>query len=105
MSEEFISEKIIPVKEKLDGSQSDIGEPFFPREFVWQKKTVKVDQILRKWKESSPCRMGGNEKYIRRHWYEIATDHGRMKIYFERQATGKSKAQRWRIYSLVDVDE
>lgn len=59
------------------------GEPGLPREFVWRGRTVRITAVLRTWRETGPCRHGSPERYVRKHWYEVATDSGgMMKIYF-----------------------
>ena len=76
------------------------GGPGLPKEFIWRKETVSVVSILRTWKETGPCHHGSGEMYVRKHWFEVATqNHGTIKIYFERQAR-KLQAQRWWLYSV-----
>jgi len=86
MSERLISEAIKPISETADTSRMAIGEPGLPREFVWRGQTVTVREVLRSWRETGKCHHGSREMYVRKHWYEVATDsNGTMKLYFERQ--------------------
>ena len=102
MKEEFIGESITPVKSSFDGSRTERGEPFFPYTFTWRGNRVEVLDILSKWKESTPCRSGSPERYLRRHWYEVRVHGGdRLKIYFDRQGTGR---RRWHLYSRCSAE-
>jgi hypothetical protein len=50
------------------------------------------------WKDTAPCRNGSNERYRRRHWYDVRTADGRrFRIYFDRRAAGATN--RWWIFS------
>ena len=76
------------------------GEPGLPARFIWRKREYIVDEVLEKWKETGPCRSGGNEQYVRKHWFRIRTTGGvEMKIYFERQPRAKVKV-RWWLFSV-----
>jgi hypothetical protein len=99
---EFISEPIKPVELGV-GTTVVAGEPILPHSFVWRGQTYIVDQVIEKWKESSPCRNGANEMYVRKHWYRIRTTDGLvMDIYFERQPASKRQAkQRWWLYTVT----
>ena len=102
MTEEFVSEAIRPVKKMLEGSQSGPGEPFFPMEFTWRNKAVRVTNILSKWKDTSMCRNGSAEQYVRRHWYEVATESdGSTKIYCELDQRVTSKKKETSLGQLV----
>jgi phosphoribosylglycinamide formyltransferase-1 len=77
------------------------GEPGLPREFAWRGRAIVVASVIRTWRASGPCRHGSGERYVRKHWYEIATPAGEiMKIYFERQPRRGQIASRWRLYSV-----
>ena len=57
----------------------------------------------REWRETGPCHHGSGEQYVRKHWYEIEDERGRMmKLYFERQPRGKQSKARWRLFSLQE---
>ncbi len=106
MPERFISEAIHPLTETADTSRMAIGEPGLPRKFVWRGRTLAVQAVLRTWRETGKCRHGSLEMYVRKHWYEVATDSdGTMKLYFERQGRGGRKAPRWWLFSVRDPEE
>jgi len=101
MSEEFISEPIVPVGSTFDAGRMAAGEPGVPREFSWRKRTFKVKKIKRSWKKTGPCTHGSGERYVRKHFYEIETGDGEtMTVYFDR-TSGKSKLgrERWWLFS------
>ena len=101
-NEEFMSESITPVAGTFDTKTMARGEPGLPTRFVWRHVEYTVAQIIGKWKETSPCRSGGKEKYVRKHWYKIKTTNDRiMQIYFERKPLSKRKSKiRWWLYSI-----
>jgi hypothetical protein len=97
--EQFIGEAIQPVTETIDAARMARGEPGLPRQFRWGAEVVRITQVLRAWKETGPCRHGSGEQYVRKHWFEVATDSGgKMKIYFERQPRSAAK-KRWWLFS------
>jgi len=100
--EKYVSEPIKPNAGTFDTSAMTRGEPGLPSHFVWRKKEYEVVRILDKWKETSPCRSGGKEKYVRKHWYKIETSTGSiMKIYFERKSVSQGQRKiRWWLYSI-----
>ena len=102
MSEEFISEPIKPVAGTFDTAGMTRGEPGLPGRFVWRQQEYAVAEVLQAWKESGPCRSGGPEQYLRKHWFKIRTDNGlEMTVYFERQARTKRQAKnRWWLYTI-----
>ncbi len=101
-SEEFISEPIKPVEGTFDPGGMTRGEPGVPQRFVWRDTEYTLAAVLEAWKEDGPCRSGGGEMYLRKHWYKIQTEQGpRMTIYFERQARSKGQAKvRWWLYTI-----
>lgn len=103
--ERFIDEAIVPVVATSETSHLAPGEPLLPREFLWGKKTIEVAAVLRTWRETGPCHHGSHEMYVRKHWYEIATTEGIMKIYFERQPRrGQThKKERWWLFSIRET--
>ena len=107
MHEQFISERIEPVKGTISTRGAVLGEPGFPGMFHWRDRDIVVADIIEKWKETSRCRSGSNEQYVRKHWFRIrTTDHSEMKIYFERQARSRSqRLQRWWLYTLLKNEE
>src|SRR4051794_18350785 len=97
--ERFIGDDITPVLATCDTSRMAAGEPCLPREFLWRGRTVEVVAVLRSWRETGPCSHGSSDRYVRTHWYEVATaDDGTLKIYFERQARRGEKGSRWRLF-------
>lgn len=102
MQTRFVSEPIEPVEGTLDTSAMARGEPGLPRKFVWRGEEYAVAEVLRQWKQSSPCRHGSGERYVRKHWFEIRTTNGaEMRIYFERQPRSKRRQKmRWWLHTL-----
>jgi hypothetical protein len=101
IKDNFISEAIEPVTDLLDTGRMAIGEPGAPNEFTWRGQTIRVMKVLRSWNETGPCRHGSEERYVRKHWYEVVTDSDEiMKIYFERQPKGRRKATRWWLFTI-----
>ena len=102
MSEEFVSEAIVPVEGTFDATGMTRGEPGLPSRFVWREREYAVAEVLEVWKETGPCRSGGGEQYLRKHWFKIRTDGDvQMTIYFERQARTKRQGkQRWWLYTV-----
>lgn len=101
MNEEFISEPIKPVAGTFDTAAMTRGEPGLPKRFVWRNTEYTVAKILEVWKETGPCKSGGKEQYLRKHWYRIRTGNGlEMTLYFERQTRSKSRNKaRWWLYT------
>jgi len=102
MSEEFVSEPIKPVAGTFDPTSMTRGEPGLPGRFVWRDKEYEVAEVLQIWKELGPCKSGGTERYLRKHWFKIRTGNGlQMTIYFERQARSKlQNKMRWWLYTI-----
>jgi 5-methylcytosine-specific restriction endonuclease McrBC GTP-binding regulatory subunit McrB len=51
--------------------------------------------FLRNGKNTPDCKHGGDERYLRKHWYKITTKCGKtMKIFFERQAESRAKKKK-----------
>jgi phosphoribosylglycinamide formyltransferase-1 len=103
MGEQFISEEIQPVRATMDTARMASGEPGLPGEFHWRGKAVRIEKVLRQWRETRPCRHGSGEQYLHKYWYEIRTNLGQdMKIYFLRPAKGNYKDSGWRLFSLKE---
>jgi phosphoribosylglycinamide formyltransferase-1 len=102
MGDEFVGEKIEPVRAQTLTRRMAAGEPGIPRRFVWRGREYTVRRILETWKTTGPCRSGSDERYVRRHWYRVRTTEGpEMKIYFERQPrSSRERAVRWWIYTI-----
>jgi len=103
MREQLISEPIKPVEGTMDVAAMARGEPGLPKKFIWRAEEHVIDEVLEKWKETSPCVSGADEQYVRKHWYRIRTCGGlQMKIYFERQPRSKRQQKaRWWVYTLL----
>ena len=101
IKEKFISEAIEPSTDLLDTSRMAIGEPGIPLEFIWRGRNIRVVEVRKCWKETGPCRHGSDERYVRKHWFEVVSDSGEtMKIYFERQPKGGRKSSRWWLFAV-----
>ena len=62
MQDQFICEPIKPAAGTMDAGGMTRGEPGLPRKFTWRDEEYTVDEVLEKWKETSPCRGGGSER-------------------------------------------
>jgi len=106
MHERFVSEVIRPVVATCDTARMAVGEPGLPREFVWRGQTIKIEAVLRSWRETGKCRHGSPELYVRKHWFEVATtSNSKMKIYFDRQPRERRKNDRWWLFTICESEE
>jgi hypothetical protein len=106
MPQRLISEAIKPLTGTADTRRMAVGGPGLPHQFVWRKRTVTVAAVLRTWRETGKCRHGSPEKYVRKHWYEVATASGAtMTLYFARQPRGGRKGARWWLFSVSEPEE
>jgi phosphoribosylglycinamide formyltransferase-1 len=106
MPERFVSEPISPVSGTVDTARMAIGEPGLAVEFVWRGRTISATAVLRTWHETGRCRHGSPERYVRKHWYEVATaSDGMMKLYFDRQPRRGRKGPRWWLFSVCEDGE
>ena len=103
MKETLISERIVPEKDSFNTRDMSGGSPGFPGQFTWRKREYVLDRVLETWRETSPCRHGADEQYVRKHWFRIATVNGpEMKIYFERQPrSGRELKKRWWLFTVL----
>jgi hypothetical protein len=105
MPEKFISAAIQPVAETLDAARMSAGEPGLPREFRWKRETIRIQRVLKTWRETGPCHHGSGEAYVRKHWFEALADSGdTMTIYFERQARSGKIKSRWWLFSVSSAE-
>jgi len=105
MPEQLISEALMPVVATSDTTRMAAGEPGLPREFTWRGRTIRITAVLRAWRETGKCHQGSPERYVRKHWYEVATESdGTMKLYFDRQPRRGRKEPRWWLFSIYDHD-
>jgi len=89
MSEEFVSESIKPVAGTSRTVAMSRGRPVLPGRFIWRGKEYTVAEVLQSWKQSGPCKSGGSEMYLRKHWFKVKTADGlEMTIYFESRQVG-----------------
>ena len=102
MDDKFISEPIKPLADTFETAAMTRGEPGLPDRFVWRDTQYSVAEVIEVWKETGPCRSGGPEKYLRKHWYKIRTaDSQTMTLYFERQARSRGgNKTRWWLYTI-----
>lgn len=97
----FVSEELRPLPGSFETAATP-GQPALPRAFKWRDRTLEIAHVRRTWKTTGPCTHGSSERYVRRHWYDIATTDGQtMQIYFERKARSPRQAKhRWWVYSV-----
>jgi len=108
MPEQLISEPLVPIVATSDTSRMAMGEPGLPAEFQWRGQVIRIAAVLRTWKDTGPCTHGSPERYVRKHWYEVATkDNVTMKIYFDRHPRrhAKRKEPRWWLFSIDEQGE
>ena len=97
--ETFVGEAISPEDQSFVVSAMATGQPGIPVAFSWRAERFSIATILESWKEAGDCRHGSGERYVRKHWFRVATTNGvEMKIYFERQGRS-SGGSRWRLHS------
>ena len=88
------------------GGIAAAGEPGLPAAFTWRRATIRIARVRREWRETGPCDHGSGELYLRKHWYEIEDDMGRvLKLYFERNPRDRKTMARWRLFSMEEPDE
>jgi len=101
MSDQFIGEPLKPDAGSFDPAAMAAGEPGLPARFTWRGEPVEVRAVVNRWRGMADCRHGSGERYVHRHWYEVATaGHGVMKLYCERQTRGGKPGLRWWVYSV-----
>ncbi len=98
----FICEAMTPVAGTGDATAMARGEPGLPKLFTWREQEYRIAGVIKQWKTSGPCRSGGSEMYLRRHWYKVITDPPMiMTIYCDRQAKNRKRPKaRWWIYTI-----
>ena len=104
MTEQFIGDPLTPRGITFDPDRMAVGEPGLPRVFLWRDEPVEVRTVVRSWKDNAACRHGSGERYVNKHWYELATDHGTLTVYFERRARSGAKGARWWLLSLREEE-
>lgn len=99
----FVSDPIQPLVETKDMDAMAAGEPGLPRKFSWRGRTLNIAAVLRTWRGTGPCKHGHPDIYVRKHWFEVETPSGRRaRIYFDRRSRGRSRADRWWLFSIED---
>ena len=98
----FVSERIEPVSHTIGSAGVIRGEPGLPEVFRWRGKEYAVARVLESWKDTSACKHGGGEQYVRKHWFRFDTADGcEMTVYFERQAASRrERKHRWWLYTM-----
>ena len=105
LHKEFIGEEMKPVPGAADARAMARGEPGLPRRFTWRRTECRVVRVIEKWKSTGPCRSGGGEMYVRRHWYTVETEPpARLTVYCERRARDRRHpGARWWVYTAEPV--
>jgi phosphoribosylglycinamide formyltransferase-1 len=99
----FIGEAIQPDAGTFDATRMAGGEPGLPEVFYWKGQAIRIVNVVLSWRETGPCDHGSAEKYIRKHWYEVATDTGQiMKIYFDRHPRPGKMKVRWWLFTILE---
>ena len=99
--EQFVSEPIEPEPGSFDRGGMARGEPGLPARFAWRGRTYTVAEVLEVWITSGK-EPGGDEMYLRRHWWQVRTAEGPvMKLYCERQKKRRDTKRRWFVYSVA----
>jgi hypothetical protein len=98
----FVGEALVPVPGSFALSRMAAGEPGLPAAFVWRDCTYRVAEVVEEWKTTRPCHHGGDERYVRKHWYRIRTVCGaEMTLYFDRQPpAGRGPKGRWTVFTF-----
>ena len=104
MRERFVSEVIEPIAGTMDRAGMARGEPGLPKRFVWRDREYTVAEVVETWKETSRCKTGSDEHYVRKHWFRLRTTDGtEMTLYFDRQALCKrQRKSRWWLFTIAD---
>ncbi len=93
--EQFISEQVLPVPGTASTAGMSRGEPGLPARFTWRDRQYRILDILQTWKTSGPCRSGGDEVYLRRHWYKVRTEPPAvMTLYFQPRRASRAVRRR-----------
>ena len=97
----FVSEPIRPAPGTADAQAMASGAPGLPREFTWRGRPLRIEKVLRTWRDTGPCKHGKTESYVRKHWFEVETPAREVaRIYFERRPRGGGKLARWWLFSI-----
>jgi len=102
--ESFVGEAVTPKPGTFDTAIMATGAPGVPHQFTWRGTEYKIAAIVETWKTVGACTSGGDEKYVRRHYYRVRTTSGdTMTLYCDRHAArGKSPTKnRWTLYTIA----
>ena len=99
---EFVCEELIPGPGTADVAMMSRGVPGLPCRFTWRGEQYEVVGVIETWKTQGPCRHGGGEMYLRRHWYRIQVRPKLiLTVYCDRQAKNRRKPKsRWWVYTV-----
>jgi len=101
---EFVCEPLVPVKGTGEATAMAAGKAGLPGRFTWRGRAYRIVGVISSWKRSGPCRSGGNEMYLRRHYYKILTDpHAVMTVYCDRQVKDRKHPKAiWWVYTVEE---
>jgi len=106
MTEQFIGKAIQPVAGTFDAAAMSTGGTGLPRQFRFGSRTVEIVRVLKTWRETGPCHHGSDERYVRKHWFQVLTESGEtMTIYFERQPRAGKNKSRWWLFTIDAQDD
>lgn len=101
----FISESIAPKAGTFDISAMAKGEPGLPSHFTWRKTEYRIYEVLDTWKSLTGCSSGGDEMYIRKHWFKIRTTTGEVMVLYcdrHRRPGKQGKKDCWTLYTIEE---
>jgi RimJ/RimL family protein N-acetyltransferase len=95
----FVGERITPHTGLFGVAALARGEPEVPKAFVWRGQVYTVARTLHHRKAMGQDR---GDFYVRRHYYDVETsDALRMRLYFERNPSDRSKQKAWWLYTFA----
>jgi [ribosomal protein S5]-alanine N-acetyltransferase len=98
----FVSERITAQSGDFDPAAMARGGPSAPGSFVWRGQRFEVRRCVAEARGYGEDR---GDSYVRRHYFEIETvDALRMRIYFERNPSSRTRSKAWWLYTLTYPD-
>ncbi|MHC5012728.1 MAG: DUF6504 family protein [Planctomycetota bacterium] len=95
----MVLEPVAPDASSYDTKAMARGEPGLPHRFLWRETRYEVASVPKTWKVLSPGTFGGRDRYVRRHYYEVATTCGsELRLYADRGL--RPGGQRWWLHSI-----
>ncbi len=92
----FMSKPLVPEGASFESDDRGRFEPAVPPAFRLGDERLGVLRVLRSWRSERTDR---GDSYLKRHWFEIELDDGRIAVvYFDRGA--RRGAPRWWCYTL-----